>query len=204
MSSTRLNQSLPPPPPAASTLVPPSPARPIRLQNPISPGKPTRSLSHPIITHLPIQLPPTVPEEHRASPVNPVSPLYRQVSGSSPVLEQDSANSRYSLRRRASTSASFVRRNSRPFGPEFQDAPLDEEAQRWAEEIHKKRESKRRWREAEDEDRVIIGNKVDANHPNYITAYNMLTGLRVAVSRYVSWLMIGVACECENRPSFDG
>jgi len=30
---------------------------------------------------------------------------------------------------------------------------------------------------------VIIGNKVDANHPNFVTAYNMLTGLRVAVSR---------------------
>jgi 1-phosphatidylinositol-4-phosphate 5-kinase len=179
VSPSRLNQPLPSPPPASTTLVPPSPARPIRLQNPVSPAKPTRTMSHPIITHQPIQLPPTVPEEHRTA--SPISPLYRQVSGSSPILERDSANSRYSLRRRASTSASFVRRNSRPFGPEFQDAPLDEEAQKWAEEIHKKRESKRRWREAEDEDRIIIGNKVDANHPNYITAYNMLTGLRVAV-----------------------
>lgn len=177
-ASARLNQALPSPPPVV-TVVPPSPARVVRLPNPISPVK--RAMSHPIITTVPIQLPPTVPEEHHPGVLPPASPLYRQVSGSSPVLEQDSANSRYSLRRRASTSASFVRRNSRPFGPEFQDAPLDEEAQRWAEEIHKKRESKRRWKEAEDEDRVIIGNKVDANHPNYITAYNMLTGLRVAV-----------------------
>jgi len=36
-------------------------------------------------------------------------------------------------------------------------------------------------REVEDENTVIIGNKVDSNHPNYVTAYNMLTGLRVAV-----------------------
>lgn len=95
-------------------------------------------------------------------------------------MERNSANSRYSLRRRASTSPSVVRRNSRPY-PDFTDPSMDEEAQRYAEEIRKKRESKRRWKEAEDDDRVIIGNKVDANHPNYISAYNMLTGLRVAV-----------------------
>ena len=91
-------------------------------------------------------------------------------------------NSRYSLRRRASTSPSVVRRNSRPYNADHPEiSPLDDEALRYAEEIRKKRESKRRWKEAEDEDRVIMGNKVDANHPNYITAYNMLTGLRVAV-----------------------
>lgn len=112
---------------------------------------------------------------------SPLSPMYRQPGGSSPVLERDSANSRYSLRKRASTSPSVVRRNSRPFNPEAAETPIDEDALRYAEEIRKKRESKRRWKEAEDEDRVIIGNKVDANHPNYITAYNMLTGLRVAV-----------------------
>ena len=107
---------------------------------------------------------------------------------SSPIIERDSANSRYSLRRRASTSPSVVRRNSRPYNPDVpQDGNMDEEAVRYAEEIRKKRESKRRWREAEDEDRVIMGNKVDMNHPNYITAYNMLTGLRVAVQNCTSW-----------------
>lgn len=113
----------------------------------------------------------------------PLTPAFWQPGGSSsPILERNSVNSRYSLRRRASTSPSVVRRNSRPYNadpPEI--TPLDDEALRYAEEIRKKRESKRRWKEAEDEDRVIIGNKVDANHPNYITAYNMLTGLRVAV-----------------------
>lgn len=87
------------------------------------------------------------------------------------------------MRPRASTSASVARRNSRPFTAtgELGESPVDEDAQRWTEEIRKKRESKRRWKEAEDEDRVIYGNKVDANHPNYITAYMMLTGVRVAV-----------------------
>lgn len=93
------------------------------------------------------------------------------------------------MRPRASTTNSVVRRNSRPFTGELGESPVDEDAQRWAEEIRKKRESKRRWKEAEDGDRVIIGNKVDANHPNYITAYNMLTGLRVAVFA-LPWVLL--------------
>ncbi|SMN20888.1 similar to Saccharomyces cerevisiae YDR208W MSS4 Phosphatidylinositol-4-phosphate 5-kinase, involved in actin cytoskeleton organization and cell morphogenesis [Maudiozyma saulgeensis] len=34
-----------------------------------------------------------------------------------------------------------------------------------------------------DDDRVLIGNKVSEGHVNFIIAYNMLTGIRVAVSR---------------------
>jgi 1-phosphatidylinositol-4-phosphate 5-kinase len=113
------------------------------------------------------------------------------------------------MRPRASTTNSIVRRNSRPFTGEAGDSPADEEAQRWAEEIRKKRESKRRWKEAEDEDRVIIGNKVDANHPNYITAYNMLTGLRVAVAfPSFPWGYeadeVGVQSKCKDKSRFDG
>ena len=187
--TTRLNQSLPPIPLAsspttmtASTLAPPLlTLRPPRSPPTVPPAKPTRTMSYPILAHSPTQLPPTVPEEQPET--NPASPPFRHPGGSSPILEQDSANSRFSMRRRASTSPSVVRRNSRPYNPDHQDGPLDEEALRYAEEIRKKRESKRRWKEAEDEDRVIMGNKVDANHPNYITAYSMLTGLRVAVGQ---------------------
>ena len=57
----------------------------------------------------------------------------------------------------------------------------EEDASWWSEEIHKRREIRRRWKEVEDENIVVIGSKVDTNHPNYVTAYNMLTGLRVAV-----------------------
>ena len=57
----------------------------------------------------------------------------------------------------------------------------EEDASWWTEEIQKRREIRRRWKEVEDENIVVIGNKVDTNHPNYVTAYNMLTGLRVAV-----------------------
>ena len=199
---TRLNQALPPIPSTSPTsptmtsptnLTLPSFQRPTRTSPNISPAKPARTQSHPTLATLPRQFPPTVPEEQGASTAteikSPVSPLYRHPTGggaSSPIIERDSANSRYSLRRRASTSPSVVRRNSRPYAnPDVpQDGNMDEEALRYSEEIRKKRESKRRWREAEDEDRVIMGNKVDMNHPNYITAYNMLTGLRVAVQNH--------------------
>jgi len=190
MQTTRLNQALPPIPPSVSTNTnnlapPPMVLRPPRSPSSVPPAKPTRTMSHPTLSHLSTQLPLTVPEERGMSTnvTTPLTPLFRPPGGpSSPILERNSANSRYSLRRRASTSPSVVRRNSRPYNPDHPEITLlDDEALRYAEEIRKKRESKRRWKEAEDEDRVIIGNKVDANHPNYITAYNMLTGLRVAV-----------------------
>jgi 1-phosphatidylinositol-4-phosphate 5-kinase len=62
------------------------------------------------------------------------------------------------------------------------EAPPDEDAARWAEAIKQKRASRRR-REEEDDERVIVGTKVDQNHVNYVTAYNMLTGIRFTVSR---------------------
>ncbi|PIG89504.1 phosphatidylinositol-4-phosphate 5-kinase its3 [Aspergillus arachidicola] len=43
--------------------------------------------------------------------------------------------------------------------------------------------SKRRRRDDDDDDRVIVGTKVDQNHVNWVTAYNMLTGIRFTVSR---------------------
>jgi len=139
--------------------------RPIRPVIHVSPTKVVRTMSHPV--------PPT-PEKH--------SPVVLQASGMSPITERNSMASRLSVRRRASTSAGHPPRSSRHFGNESLEQ-AEEEAQRWAEEIRRKRESKRRRKEEEEEDRVIVGNKVDANHPSFVTAYNMLTGLRVAVSR---------------------
>lgn len=46
-----------------------------------------------------------------------------------------------------------------------------------------KREIRRKKLIHPDDDRVLIGNKVSEGHVNFIIAYNMLTGIRVAVSR---------------------
>ncbi|SPQ24814.1 6688802f-91b9-475c-9813-8d2fdf3b3046 [Thermothielavioides terrestris] len=82
-------------------------------------------------------------------------------------------------------SLSLARRTTRSLhsdGPRDEVVP-DEDALRWAEAYRQKRASKRRRRELEDDDRVLVGTKVDESHANWVTAYNMLTGIRVSVSR---------------------
>lgn len=80
---------------------------------------------------------------------------------------------------------SLGRRNTRSIQsdlPRDEVAP-DEDAIRWAEAYRQKRATKKRRREEEDDDRVLVGTKVDEHHVNWVTAYNMLTGIRVSVSR---------------------
>lgn len=45
------------------------------------------------------------------------------------------------------------------------------------------KEEKKKQRSFLDDDRVLVGKKVSEGHQNYVIAYNMLTGIRVAVSR---------------------
>jgi 1-phosphatidylinositol-4-phosphate 5-kinase len=65
----------------------------------------------------------------------------------------------------------------------FDEANPDEDAARWAEAIKQRRASRRRRRDEEDDERVVVGTKVDRNHVNWVTSYNMLTGIRFTVSR---------------------
>ncbi|KXX76346.1 hypothetical protein MMYC01_206171 [Madurella mycetomatis] len=82
-------------------------------------------------------------------------------------------------------SLSLARRNTRSLHSEVPRDEIvpDEDAMRWAEAYRQKRATKRRRREIEDDDRVLVGTKVDETHANWVTAYNMLTGIRVSVSR---------------------
>ncbi|KAI8627155.1 hypothetical protein F5Y19DRAFT_181426 [Xylariaceae sp. FL1651] len=81
-------------------------------------------------------------------------------------------------------SLTLGRRNTRSLQSDaHRDEILpDEDALRWAEAYRQKRAKKKK-REEEDDDRVLVGTKVDENHANWTTAYNMLTGIRVSVSR---------------------
>ncbi|KAH6637516.1 hypothetical protein C7974DRAFT_432424 [Boeremia exigua] len=137
-----------------------------------------------------------------ASP-SPAQPPYRlqqrhtlevpKLSGSRPRDSQNNtddvvtASGRFSptsaSRRRGSMS--LVRRTTRSINSDMHldEVPQDDDAARWAEHIRQKRASKRKRREDEDEDRVVVGTKVDQNHVNWVTAYNMLTGIRFTVSR---------------------
>lgn len=79
---------------------------------------------------------------------------------------------------------SLNRRNTQSIHSNMpEDSVQDEDAVRWAEAIRQKRASKRKREDDEDEDRVAVGTKVDQNHVNWVTAYNMLTGIRFTVSR---------------------
>jgi len=64
------------------------------------------------------------------------------------------------------------------------EIPQNDDMARWTETIRQKRASRKQKKEAEEEDdRVIVGTKVDMHHVNWVTAYNMLTGIRFTVSR---------------------
>ncbi|KAI4742619.1 SAICAR synthase-like protein [Aureobasidium sp. EXF-12298] len=80
-------------------------------------------------------------------------------------------------------SSQLVRRGTRSITSEahLDEIPQDDDAARWAEHIKQKRASKRK--RDEDDERVVVGTKVDQNHVNWVTAYNMLTGIRFCVSR---------------------
>ena len=84
------------------------------------------------------------------------------------------------------TSLNLVRRQTRSIqsDPYLDEISPDEDTARWTENIRQKRASRRQRKEEEEEDdRVVVGTKVDMNHVNWVTAYNMLTGIRFTVSR---------------------
>jgi 1-phosphatidylinositol-4-phosphate 5-kinase len=66
------------------------------------------------------------------------------------------------------------------------DAELSEELvidiQQQAEQIRRERLSKR-VKQPEEVPRVLVGNLIGEGHVNYVLMYNMLTGIRIAVSR---------------------
>ncbi|KAJ9145478.1 SAICAR synthase-like protein [Pleurostoma richardsiae] len=105
-------------------------------------------------------------------------------------------------------SLSLGRRNTRSIHSDMpRDEILpDEDALRWAEAYRQKRASKRRRREEEDDDRVLVGTKVDEKHANWVTAYNMLTGIRVSVSRTNAKLdreLTDADFEAKQKSTFD-
>ena len=109
-------------------------------------------------------------------------------------VSRDGADTAYTSGRFSPTTAaaggrrpslSLGRRNTRSLHSDLprEEVVPDEDALRWAEAYRQKRASKRKRREIEDDDRVLVGTKVDETHANWATAYNMLTGIRVSVSR---------------------
>ena len=132
---------------------------PLNVSPSSSPTRPQRTQSTTVLLQHPLRLPHSVPEDGSVS-----SGVDHNIVGSP---------------RRARVSPGVTKPRTSA------ERVAEEEASWWTEEIHKRREIRRRWKEVEDENTVVIGNKIDTNHPNYVTAYNMLTGLRVAVWLYI-------------------
>lgn len=120
------------------------------------------------------QLPSPLSQSNQPSPLlQPVQPPPQQltpVPSPQPQLQQTPS------RRRASLQA--ARRTV-----SLDNVPEDEAAHRWTEHIKAKRSSKRGRQDTEEEDKVLVGTKVSEGHVNFVTAYNMLTGIRFTVSR---------------------
>ncbi|KAF1946670.1 SAICAR synthase-like protein [Clathrospora elynae] len=105
-------------------------------------------------------------------------------------------------------SMSLVRRTTRSLNSDMylDEVPQDDEAARWADHIRQKRASKRKRKEDEDDDRVVVGTKVDQHHVNWVTAYNMLTGIRFTVSRTNAKMdrdLTDVDFDAKHKFSFD-
>ncbi|KAI1249818.1 hypothetical protein MGN70_009432 [Eutypa lata] len=104
-------------------------------------------------------------------------------------------------------SLSLGRRNTRSIHSEIhRDEVLpDDDAARWTEAYRQKR-ARRKKREEEDDDKVLVGTKVDEKHANWETAYNMLTGIRVSVSRTNAKLdrpLTDADFEAKQKSTFD-
>ena len=81
----------------------------------------------------------------------------------------------------------------------------DDDALRWA-EVYKQKRAKKKKKEDLDDDKVLVGTKVDENHANWTTAYNMLTGIRVSVSRTNAKLdrpLTDADFEAKQKSTFD-
>lgn len=104
-----------------------------------------------------------------------------QLSTSSAAAKERSQRTTAIRRSNSISSSSNARRQTRSLHSDHlvDEVPTDEDAARWAETIRQRRLSRKK--KAEDEDAVLVGTRVSEGHTNWVTAYNMLTGIRVAV-----------------------
>lgn len=137
-------------------------------------------------------LPPPPPSQSKSSSFVPTAndqtrPANFQLNQRNSSSSQASASSRHSGHGEHSKNPmAIMRRRSLP--PQqlasSQNMPPDERTVLYRERVVTMRELKRQKRiEYEEDERVLVGNKVSEGHVDYATAYYMLTGIRVSVSR---------------------
>ncbi|RLV83074.1 putative phosphatidylinositol 4-phosphate 5-kinase [Meyerozyma sp. JA9] len=77
------------------------------------------------------------------------------------------------------TFPSFTKDSKEQHRPDF----VQSELSKMRDALSSKRKKKKRDLELALDDEVLVGNKISEGHENFVMAYNMLTGIRVAVSR---------------------
>jgi len=137
----------------------------------------------------------------------------RDFSFSGPSEEVLSATGRFSpthaeTPRHRRASLGMIRRTTRSLQSDMHQDEIvpDEDAARWTEAIRQKRASRRKRKEEEDDDRVVVGKKVEEGHVNWVTAYNMLTGIRFTVSRTnakIDRMLTDADFSARHKHSFD-
>lgn len=152
------------------------------------PPQPHRVSSPPAFNHSapsPSQHPYRLQQRHTLEVPKPSTSRTRETPNNTDDVVSASGRFSPSTPQRRRGSVNLVRRGTRSINSDNHrdEITQDEDAERWAEHIRQKRASKRKRKEDEDEDRVVVGTKVDQNHVNWVTAYNMLTGIRFTVSR---------------------
>ncbi|KAI0266149.1 hypothetical protein BC834DRAFT_935742 [Gloeopeniophorella convolvens] len=123
------------------------------------------------------------------SPIIPTRRFTQQQQSTDGLLQPPPASPRTARRNTtgsAPRSPRLVARAASRLTLALDDADLAEELasdiQQQAEQIRRERLSKRA-KAAEEAPRVAVGNLIGEGHVNYVLMYNMLTGIRIAVSR---------------------
>lgn len=73
--------------------------------------------------------------------------------------------------------------NTGSIGLDVREGSIVQEPVKWIETIWQKRTLKHKRRQDDESEKVFVGTRIGEDHVNYVTAYNMLTGIRVGVSR---------------------
>lgn len=187
-------------------LIPSKPSSGHRFSSPPAYQPGNTSLNSSPSGHLlpPVQ-PPVLKQRHTLEVPKPGRPS-RDGQDAAMASGRFSPTSVVSGARRASMNLGRRATRSGIFDMPRDEVAPDEDAARWTEAIRQKRASKRRRRGEEDDDRVLVGTKVDESHANWVTAYNMLTGIRVSVSRTNAKLdreLTDADFEAKQKSTFD-
>ncbi|KAG4300788.1 hypothetical protein PCK1_002865 [Pneumocystis canis] len=104
-----------------------------------------------------------------------------RISDTSVAQSRISRSDEYSINNASKTD--FFRKNITSTSLDVCEGSISHESTKWIDTIWQKRTLKHKRKADDESDNVFVGTRIGEDHVNYVTAYNMLTGIRVGVSR---------------------